>query len=382
MTSSSNSRLAGLDTLRTCAIVWVILFHLQGVLPAAWQPVGGMGWLGVDLFFVLSGYLIGSQLLRGVAIHRRLNVLDFYRRRAYRILPVYLVVVVLYLFVPQWREAPNLPAAWKLLTFTANLSMNYPAEMAFSHVWSLCMEEHFYLLLPLVVLLLARIRSAALVVTAFITLFATGIGIRWWMFHYVILATPENDQWIPMMTRIYYPTYSRLDGLMSGLALAALRLYRPAWWNRMAAHGNALLLTGLLVLLGGMATFHFDYPSTDSPAGLIIGFTVVSIGFALCVAAAVCPGSILTRRIPGAQTIATLAFSLYLTHKSVAHLDRLLMPWMRDNRGLLAACVYAATCLAVAAALYITIERTFLQLRDHGKGAARASQEARIDPAL
>jgi peptidoglycan/LPS O-acetylase OafA/YrhL len=87
MTSPSNHRLAGLDTLRACAIVWVMAFHLQGFLPAVVEPVGNMGWLGVDLFFVLSGYLIGSQLLRSIATYGHLNIPDFYRRRAYRILP-------------------------------------------------------------------------------------------------------------------------------------------------------------------------------------------------------------------------------------------------------------------------------------------------------
>ncbi len=382
MPSAPNSRLAGLDTLRSCAIVWVMLFHLQGVLPVVLEPVGSMGWLGVDLFFVLSGYLIGSQILRPLASGRILHVADFYRRRAYRILPAYLVVVALYLFVPQWREEPNLPAAWKLLTFTANLWMNYPAERAFSHVWSLCMEEHFYLLLPLIILLFARLHRTFATVAMFVLSLAACVGARWWMLHHAVLTLPEDTQWIGMMKRIYYPTYSRLDGLLCGLALATCRMFRPSWWHRVAPHGNVLLLAGLLTLAGGMATFHFDYASTDAPAGLIGGFLVASLGFTLCVAAAVCPRGVLTRRLPGAQTIAALAFSLYLTHKAVAHVAGRLLPWLADNRGWLAACVYAASCLAVAAVLYSAVERPFLMLRDRRMNAARAALEVRIDPAL
>jgi peptidoglycan/LPS O-acetylase OafA/YrhL len=379
MTSTSNNRLAGLDTLRTCAIVWVMLFHLEGFLPVPLEPVGNMGWLGVDLFFVLSGYLIGSQLLRSVANGKRLNVRDFYRRRAYRILPAYLVVVALYLFLPQWREEPKLPAAWKLLSFSANLWMNYPAERAFSHVWSLCIEEHFYLLLPLSLLLLRRLRSTFAVVAVFILLLAGGVGMRWWMLHHAVLSMPADDQWIGMMKRIYYPTYSRLDGLLCGLALATVCVFRPVWWHRLQVYGNLLLVSGVLTVAAGMTTFHFEYASTDAPTGLLVGFLLVSVGFALCVAAAVCPVGVLTRRIPGAQAIATLAFSMYLTHKAVAHVDRLLMPWLQDNRGWLAAGVYAATCVAFAAALYALVERPFLWFRDRSMSP---NVQTRLDPAL
>jgi peptidoglycan/LPS O-acetylase OafA/YrhL len=86
--------------------------------------------------------------------------------------------------------------------------------------------------------------------------------------------------------------------------------------------------------------------------------------------------------LPGANVLAALAFSLYLTHKSVAHVDALVLPWLHDHQDWLAVCVYAASCIAVAAALYLCVERPFLRLRDHRSSAARADVEARIDPAL
>ena len=69
-------------------------------------------------------------------------------------------------------------------------------------------------------------------------------------------------------------------------------------------------------------------------------------------------------RIPGAKILATLAFSLYLTHKEVAHIDRLVMPWLEHAADWQAAAVYAGTCLAVAGSLYVLVERPFLLLRD------------------
>ena len=127
MTHSTHpARLHGLDTLRAFAIGLVILYHLESFLPNTLTPVADMGWAGVDLFFVLSGYLIGAQLLRPFTRNQPLRIGEFYLRRAYRILPAYLVVLLLYIAVPAWRESPGLDAAWKFLTFTRNLILNFP----------------------------------------------------------------------------------------------------------------------------------------------------------------------------------------------------------------------------------------------------------------
>jgi peptidoglycan/LPS O-acetylase OafA/YrhL len=257
VTTPNPNRLHGLDTLRALAIVSVIIFHLQPFLPAALDPIKRTGWMGVDLFFVLSGFLIGSQLLKPFPRNQPPKLRAFYIRRAYRILPAYLAVLLLYFTISQWREHERLPSAWKLLTFTANLRMNYPAELAFSHVWSLCVEEHFYLLLPWLILWLMR-KPAAWKPTAFIAaMFLFGIAVRSWeLFHVVRAPGLSDDQASALfMKRIYYPTYTRLDGLVSGATLATIRIFRPAWWARLAHRGNALLLAGLL--LSGAAIWTF-----------------------------------------------------------------------------------------------------------------------------
>ena len=138
----------GLDTLRALAIALVMLYHfmIQGLLPSALEPVARVGWIGVDLFFVLSGFLIGSQLMRPLLKGERLSLREFYRRRAYRILPAFLTVMLLYATVPVWREAQGPVAPWQYVTFLWNLLLiGYPEHRAFSHIWSLCVEEHFYL---------------------------------------------------------------------------------------------------------------------------------------------------------------------------------------------------------------------------------------------
>jgi peptidoglycan/LPS O-acetylase OafA/YrhL len=176
-------RFHGLDTLRGIAILSVMLYHLnlQGLLPEVLEPLAAVGWVGVDLFFVLSGFLIGSQLLKPYLTGSSPSLRDFYTRRAFRILPAYLVVLALYYMVPLWREANGPYAAWQYLSFTWNMFLvQYPNGRAFSHVWSLCVEEHFYLILPLLLLLLMRkpsIWKTAVFLTAIIF---GGIALRGW----------------------------------------------------------------------------------------------------------------------------------------------------------------------------------------------------------
>ncbi|WP_041598000.1 acyltransferase family protein [Granulicella tundricola] len=380
------SRLPGLDTLRSLAIVSVVIFHLAPFLPPSLSVVQRFGWIGVDLFFVLSGFLIGTQLLKPHAQGRPLgqsSILDFYRRRAFRILPAYLTVVALYLFVPLWREQPHLPAAWKLLTFTSNLFMHYPAELAFSHAWSLCIEEHFYLILPLAVLALTRRPSLRKTLAAFTVLLLAGICLRWWELSHIVRAASDDDLWPVFMKRIYYPTYTRLDGLLSGVALATLRLFRPQWWSRLESRGTATFLTGTLLVLAAMATLGFDYPSPDRTLGVLLAFPLLSLGFTLWVASALATNGPLKLRIPATEQLATLAFSLYLTHKAVAHVARQSIPWLTNNRTWPAAALTAILCLIAATLLYRMVEVPFLHLRDRNQALTTSpAAEPQTDPAI
>jgi peptidoglycan/LPS O-acetylase OafA/YrhL len=384
--SIASTRLAGLDTLRSIAIVSVIIFHLQYTMPNSLQDsFGRLGWTGVDLFFVLSGFLIGSLLLKPGATGKKLKIGEFYLRRAYRILPAYLVVVALYLFVPVWREHPIVAPAWKLLSFTYNLTMRYPQELAFSHSWSLCIEEHFYLLLPLIILWLMRRPSARMAIALFLFVLIFGIAIRGWTLFHVVRPADDDHAWILFMKYIYYPTYTRLDGLLCGVALAAIKLFRPGIWARIERRGWTTLALGVLVLVAGFWTFRFGYPSSDDAPGILLGFPVVSMGFALLVASAVASNGPLRLRMPGAEAVATLAFSLYLTHKGVAHVAQRMIPWLQDNAGWSAAGVTLLACVAFAALLYFVVERSFLALRDRHlrpRVAETVDLEARVDPAI
>jgi peptidoglycan/LPS O-acetylase OafA/YrhL len=232
-------RLPGLDLLRAIAIVWVMLFHswIVGGLGGPFQPVADYGWMGVDLFFVLSGYLIGFQLLEPLSRGEPLRFGRFYLRRAFRILPVFLVVLAIYTWLPSWREAPGMQPVWQFLTFTVNLLIDYPRNQAFSHAWSLCVEEHFYLVFPWLAWLLTRRPSLRVTIAVGVGIVAAGMLIRGY-------ASLHDMDFIKS---VYFPTWSRLDGLLAGVVLATLQIYHPSGWKAWQAKANLVALAGLVV---------------------------------------------------------------------------------------------------------------------------------------
>ncbi|WP_260739121.1 acyltransferase family protein [Tunturiibacter lichenicola] len=375
------ARLFGLDTLRAFAIVVVMLYHLTifGELPMRILPVTYFGWMGVDLFFVLSGFLIGQQALKPYLIGQRLPIKAFYRRRVYRIFPAYLVVLALYFLLPAWRESPHLAPLWKFLTFTMNFGFSFDRR-AFSNAWSLCVEEHFYLLLPLLVPLLMRRPSARKTVAVLASVVTFGIVLR----ALLITHYPE-DVW----TGIYYPSYTRLDGLLAGVSLAIVRTFRPAWWHTLMQRGHTLFLTGTVCVACDVWMFRKqDLGDNTGSAmwGVILGFPLLSLGLALITASSVSKNGLLARvRLPGAETMATLAFSLYLTHKAVAHIVMQRFPQITSLQGPGSWLLYAVTCFSAALLLHIAVERPFLRLRDRvarQKSSHTLEEEMREEPAL
>ncbi len=354
--------LAGLDLLRGAAILLVLLFHYpRQDAPALLDAIAGFGWTGVELFFVLSGFLIGSQLLEPVARGETLSLGRFYLRRSLRILPSFLAVLGLYLLVPAWAERPVHTPAWRFLTFTQNFGLR--TGDGFSHAWSLCVEEHFYLTLPLAVLALrGRLRGGQAVLGVGLVMLC-GALVRGsvWM-HQFGSPDVEPSAWRGYNTFLYYPTYARLDGLLCGVLLALVRVFRPALWE------SALRSPGRFAALGlafvGAAAW-LDGAHTKSLAATVLAFPLVALGFAAWVVAMASPGaSRLCARLPGVRALATLSFALYLTHKAAWHgVHELLAPhgFTPLHPVTVLACI--PVVLATAWVLHQCIERPGLRLR-------------------
>lgn len=354
------NRLPGLDLLRAVAIVWVMLFHsfIVGGLGPNFEWLSQFGWAGVDIFFVLSGFLIGVQVLRPLQRGEPVSFGGFYARRAWRILPAFAVVLLLYACFPFLREAPGLQPWWQFATFTLNLLIDYEQNKAFSHAWSLCVEEHFYLVFPLLALWLTRKPSAPKFLGVCASLVLLGMALRGvvWM-HDASIDPPRN--WF--IEDIYYPSWMRLDGLLAGVMLATLRVYRPEFWARPQTRANVFLF-------GGVAVSCLAFWLFRERTGLLantLGWPLLSFGFGLFVFAGADRRSLLGRaRVPGARWIATISYSLYLSHKIAFHLVELALVPALPKHGALHFVVYAAATLMLGAALHFAVELPFLRWRD------------------
>jgi len=220
-------RIRGLDGLRAVAVVAVIAYHLfPGALPG--------GFLGVDVFFVVSGFLITTLLLREVAEHGRLRLGRFWERRARRLLPALVLVVVVSVPIAWWADPDLVVGIGRQVLGAATFSTNWLAITAgssyfdatqpelFAPFWSLAIEEQFYLVWPvvLVVLLvvcrtpLARARVAA--GGALASALAMAVA-----FH------PGDDP-----TRVYYGTLTHAFGLLLGASAAFAWAGRDELWPR------------------------------------------------------------------------------------------------------------------------------------------------------
>jgi peptidoglycan/LPS O-acetylase OafA/YrhL len=367
----------GLDLLRAVAIAWVMLFHsyLVGGLGDDFAWLSRYGWMGVDLFFVLSGYLIGRQVLARLASARGFSFAGFYRRRAYRILPAFVVVLAVYAALPGLRESPGMEPWWKFAGFFMNLSIHYAENSAFSHAWSLCVEEHFYLLFPLLAVAMAHRLSMPRFVAICAGIVVAGIALRTgvWLHDNALAEAGIGAARNWFVEDIYYPTWNRLDGLLAGVVLAAIEVHRARWWQAVQSRANLALLAGLAVLALSFWLFR-------ERAGLLgnsIGWPVLSLGLGLLVFSGAGSTSWIGRvRVPGAAWLAAISYSLYLSHKLAFHAVQVVSATRLDGLGLLAFACYAGVSLLVGAALYYGVERPFLQLRDRRDVARQSASPA------
>jgi peptidoglycan/LPS O-acetylase OafA/YrhL len=374
--TTSGTRQVAPDVLRSLAILLVMLVHLPlSATPAALAPVREYGWLGVDVFFVLSGYLIGTQLFKEMARTGSVDFTSFYLRRAFRIFPAFFVVLAIYAFIPVLRDSPTMQPLWKFATFTVNLGFDPRGGNAFSQAWTLAVEEQFYLVLPVLVLLaFKRIGMWQLVAgTAFLTL--AGVLIRYVIWDAQIGSLVEAGQVRPAFATylrdIYYPTYTRLDGLLFGVLLGAARFFKPELCRKHLPPRIALPV-GLILVAAAMACFTSRgpleglgvFPVFQAQLGAVAGFPLISAGIALIFCALLDLEPLLKRwTVPGTALVATLSYSLYLTHKSVFRVTGMVLG-EQNLQGVLGFLVYLAASFAVAAVLWFCVERSFLRLRD------------------
>jgi peptidoglycan/LPS O-acetylase OafA/YrhL len=340
------------------------------------------GWMGVDLFFVLSGYLIASQLFRPLAQGHSPDYGKFFSRRLLRTLPAYTALLALYFLAPALREREAIQPFWQFLTFTENLLVDVGRGTAFSQVWSLCVEEQFYLIFPMAVMVLTVRPSATKTIAVLVSILAIGIGLRGylWLAHVSSRAFDAAGTPTPLayMELIYYPTWSRLDGLLAGISIAAIEIFRPNWWQRMTCRPNLLLTLGIVGTGAAMLWFGRQI-TTLYPT--VFGFPLLALSIAALVAGASDSRSLAGRySVPGAKALATGAYSLYLSHKIAFHLAA---PSEDGSPDWLHLGLAFGLALTFGTALYWCVERPFLSLRDRLDGRTRTPiiSEVNMTPA-
>lgn len=373
---ATGTRMIGPDILRSMAILLVMLVHLPlNATPGLLVTVREYGWLGVDIFFVLSGYLIGTQLFKEVTRTGAVDFKSFYLRRAFRIFPAFFVVLALYALVPVLRDNPTMQPLWKFATFTVNLGFDPREGNAFSQAWTLAVEEQFYLVLPLLVLLLYKRLSTGWVLGLAGMLTLGGIALRYAIWDVQIGTLVAEGQFRPAFATylrdVYYPTYTRLDGLLFGVVLGAARFFKPELCRQYLPPKVTIPL-GLIFVIAALICFvdrgplagQGIFPVFQAQLGAVAGFPLISIGIALLFCAMLDLEGVLSRwPVPGAALVATLSYSLYLTHKSVFHVMRLVVG-EENLQGGVGFVAYLVASFAVAAVLWFCVEQTFLRLRD------------------
>ncbi len=369
-TISVTPRLNGLDTLRAAAIVLVVLYHttINVTHAPTFGAVGTIGWTGVDLFFVLSGYLIGNQVLSALTRGTSFSLLRFYARRLLRTLPNFYVVLTLYFVFPLKLGGNPPPALWRFLSFTQNVDLQ--PGTAFSHAWSLCIEEQFYLAFPVVALLLAARRSVRLSWLVLGLAMCAAIIIR------SALWQRYGDDGEQYYRHIYYSSWCRFDELLPGVALALLKNFHPVRWRRLISGGNWTLCAGLLatvLTLTLFLNFHALQPDGYRFGMTAFGYPLLACSFALLTLAALSPASWLARvRVPGAGRLALWSYAIYLTHKGVMHLLKTPLAACAINLSSpLALGLMTAMSLLAGWLLYSAVEAPCMRLRERWFGSGR-----------
>lgn len=313
------TRIPALDGLRAIAILAVLGYHFGHSIPG--------GYLGVDLFFVLSGFLITSVLLRAEA-QACVSLRNFYIRRALRILPPLFASVALAFAIYAWRRPEIVPT----LFFYANF---VPPENLgpLQHTWSLSVEEQFYLAWPLGFLLLGRWRLAALL--------AVVAGACW------MRVLVYDDGWT--YADIYRNSFARADGLGVGCMAAIVWERWPDACHKVLGHRWTLP-----ICLG--AIFGFFWLARFRSA-VMIGplLTVFEIVCGLGVLAAVLEPTTWTQRLLSCQPmryIGSRSYGIYLYHFPLIIPASLWFPEYPLGHRVLA---YALTFL-IAEVSYQTIE--------------------------
>jgi peptidoglycan/LPS O-acetylase OafA/YrhL len=344
------SRVVQLDWVRGLAILLVIDHH--AILPASNnflartnQFVGEhVGWMGVDLFFVLSGFLVGGLLIQEITKSGDIQVGRFLIRRMLKIWPAYYFYILFQIIT---RHHPLSSFVWQNV-----LNIQNYAGTSLSHTWSLGVEEHFYLLLPIVLLWIYRKKPLRERLESILL----GICVAVLCIRIVtyLMVGPDHLQW---------HTHARIDGLLYGVLLSHVLYASRERFDRLLQHRVIFAVLSVAVFVIALFTSH------DSAYMSTIGYTVNSICFAALMLLVYGYHGWLnqTKLYQAMAWIGRYSYGIYLWHLSVreplAHLgERLPLP--SSMAWLVVLTAQCAAAIVLGFLLTKLVEIPALRLRD------------------
>jgi peptidoglycan/LPS O-acetylase OafA/YrhL len=354
------SRILVLDILRGCAVLLVIGRH-QIPFPEGSHPLLKPfmdawlrgGWVGVDLFFVLSGFFVSGLLFREQQRYGTLNFPRFFVRRGFKIYPsFYLLILVTVIVAHALGQVVPRRRLWTELLYIQSYRFGL-----WDHTWSLAVEEHFYLLLPLLLILLMRGRPGAsnpfTALPWIVGLLAAGC-----------LALRIENAFRHPYSHIgsLFPTHLRLDSLAFGVLVSyAFHYHADRFWKLARAYQKPLALGGCVLLAPA-----FIFQLETHAAIYTVGLTSFYLGSGLLLTSA------LTWHIPHHRFPKMVAFvgsqsySIYLWHLPTrAWVSPLLEQAFPQPPGpAISFLLYFTACLVLGCAMGLLVETPFLRLRD------------------
>jgi peptidoglycan/LPS O-acetylase OafA/YrhL len=308
--TASKPRLVGLDLLRLVAIVLVLGRHVPAVPESASGKLLFLtwyrgGWVGVDLFFVLSGFLVSGLLFTEYKSRGRLGVGRFYLRRGWKIYPPFFVLITASVLM---RLREGWPIPLESLAAELFFLQSYMPGL-WNHTWSLAVEEHFYLLLPLTLALVLHWNRHSPTPLRPILSLAAGVAafalasrlLNWYL-------RPSYNNFTHL-----FASHLRLDSLFFGVAIAYAYHFHSSTFDRLFTRPRRfLIVAGALLLIPA-----FVFPLETTPFIYTIGLTIFYVGSGMMLV------GILLCQIPHGRLLAVLAtlgaysYSIYLWHMFV-----------------------------------------------------------------
>ncbi len=373
--SGQPAHVDALDGLRALAIYLVVNMHL-GVysrhLPA-YNVVTAAGWMGVPLFFVLSGMLLTLPYVKaGVSEGSCPSTARFYKRRALRIFPLFYISLTVFILLDLWSGValPSRAEIVRHILFLHNYQANFSSLNA--PYWSLAVEIQFYVALPVIGIIIYRLLRARRFVVA--VWLVVGIAALSLLYRVAVTSNHGLLQRLGYKSLIYMSTISNFDSFATGMlcALVYARFLNspsiPSSWQKVAWPLLALSVTGLfgLMYFDGMSNYKEGGATWFAPGAF---YSLLNVCWAGCIIGALSrPHSWLAQILNhrSVRFVSTISYSIYIWHPLCGRAAHYL--WSRQHFGStqLAALVILLTdvglILIVSTATYYGIERPFLRL--------------------